>query len=1472
MVADAQHVSVARALLGFLAAEPNLVPACLDALASLYVDDADVHLETIEAAANLILSADAESAPVILKFLLSTSTSGNAENTKRVVDYVREGLEGVIPVRATNEDGQIPAAALDPKGKGKIVVTSDEDDALAIVADTLRSSFRANATACEMFLKQFVALRAPESHTPGDLWCLLALVSNGGPFSKRACGMLLKKCRTSPPAYTMEEFTAAIRGHGTALGAHFQSLLCIAEALASGTGPPGSSAGAGADPAAALNTASELYLLIFREFRSASQQTEVLACLLQHVGGRANSAMAENAEGMCALRTLQRMVTCPTARLQVVSYASMLESLLDFMPTMPPCMSRATYHALSALALVSSTPGVPGGAGDDDDDDSIASKLENELRMVVRKQLSHVEPSIQHLGRIGSVALLCALASTRAVDDSFPRAQSAARLLQWSRREVYRQGACAYGLWLDELADEVIARTGKRATREAPALAPDVVEKVLTTCQQDLEDLFLEDLDSTTGLLVGPGAATAEDEPRMVLTQLTQGGAAAAAAAHAAAASGISRLPRVSSSRSTAPAGRSGSAWLNLDGSRSPIALRIWPSVLAVTPNGQPAAQAGSLAFLAPLLRLLASCHASANTSLEEIDALLGCPLHLPTTADVHASLGVGAPLGLGVEWAPLARALCVALQAAIGWERELIGAFLGQFPKLAKRAPACVTAAGNEVLDLSEYNVHSVRFKVLHRLRSVYQLELLLDEVHHKLVQATREADETGDVPPSSMLVAMARHARTTGTKPSASGIGSTKLGAKRGRPTSATRRGKKAAANAPPPTPGITTPGPSAASTDSAARRRRRRPVISDDEETEDEDAHESDDGGSDGDDGGNAFGTASASEPVRPVSEVQPWCIREWPDSVFEVLKLLPPSSTGIKMAENLEFCSCNSTLALIPSLRPVLLALLRRIDPMTKRRNPFSKPTDAGSMADFGMGPAEASAHALALAARYLPSLRRVMDLCVKGLVEEQSCESMHSEPGRGGGSDCDGGVSHASLLSTHSHRPITGDPRELVTSACLSPHCVVHTCDVQRASRSSLLLALKCLCICAARCRRDAASGTPLSSSTLIAAFSKAFAGDEANSESSPWEASFSYLSKLANLSAVSDDLDVRMLACTALADILALSGSSEKLSSSLSSAASGVLTCGALKASPNLNQSCGSLFWNYAQPSGVSGGGSVWAKGRQKEVALLLDAYFVSGSSEEVCTTKLEHVVTKLLPSFDGTKVSADMPSLQAGTLLVWVKGAFKHLLSAYGSSVAKASDVVSAAQLDMASDDAVASPDAMAALQQYTHYATLLHDLVTVVRDLARQGVRGKTALVSECMSSCLKYVQLTGKLCDSLQKHASLSDAQCSGVFRCASKVQKSTRLLQIFCAEGKRWQDRQLLKMIPRLRAALESLLYRFKMVFAHRPEYANSWQIGKLKHKDLDGHQVSSQLVAPAGALDDYDDDVEDGDDIMEVVEE
>ena len=58
----------------------------------------------------------------------------------------------------------------------------------------------------------------------------------------------------------------------------------------------------------------------------------------------------------------------------------------------------------------------------------------------------------------------------------------------------------------------------------------------------------------------------------------------------------------------------------------------------------------------------------------------------------------------------------------------------------------------------------------------------------------------------------------------------------------------------------------------------------------------------------------------------------------------------------------------------------------------------------------------------------------------------------------------------------------------------------------------------------------------------------------------------------------------------------------------------------------------------------------------------------------------------------------------------------------------------------------------------------------------------------------------------------------------------------------------------------------------MVFAHRPEYANSWQIGKLKHKDLDGHQVSSQLVAPAGAFDDYDDDVEDGDDIMEVVEE
>ena len=239
-------------------------------------------------------------------------------------------------------------------------------------------------------------------------------------------------------------------------------------------------------------------------------------------------------------------------------------------------------------------------------------------------------------------------------------------------------------------------------------------------------------------------------------------------------------------------------------------------------------------------------------------------------------------------------------------------------------------------------------------------------------------------------------------------------------------------------------------------------------------------------------------------------------------------------------------------------------------------------------------------------------------------------------------------------------------------------------------------------------------------------------------------------------------------------------------------------------------------------------------------------SYFACGSADDVALSRLQHAAGELIPSLAGVSASRDMAALQASTLNVWVKSAFKHLLGAYGQSVRESSSVASSSGDEMCEDGA---EPGTAELHRYTDLACVFLDLVTAVRTFAMSGVRGKTALVSEAITSGLKFVQLTGRLCDSLRVHAMASDARCALVWRCACKVQKSTRVLQIFCAEGKRWQDKALLRLVPGVRRALERLLYQMKLVFADRPEYATSWQIGKLKHRDLEGNHVSSQYVGP-----------------------
>lgn len=81
-------------------------------------------------------------------------------------------------------------------------------------------------------------------------------------------------------------------------------------------------------------------------------------------------------------------------------------------------------------------------------------------------------------------------------------------------------------------------------------------------------------------------------------------------------------------------------------------------------------------------------------------------------------------------------------------------------------------------------------------------------------------------------------------------------------------------------------------------------------------------------------------------------------------------------------------------------------------------------------------------------------------------------------------------------------------------------------------------------------------------------------------------------------------------------------------------------------------------------------------------------------------------------------------------------------------------------------------------------------------------------------------------------------------SSVVQICKIHQKPTRILQTFCAHSKRTRDTSLTGLVPPLRKSLELLLYRVKDLL-HTNNATDAFQLGNLKHRDINGEVLSSQ---------------------------
>ncbi|XP_078163114.1 fanconi anemia group D2 protein isoform X2 [Carex rostrata] len=276
------------------------------------------------------------------------------------------------------------------------------------------------------------------------------------------------------------------------------------------------------------------------------------------------------------------------------------------------------------------------------------TSIGNELLMIVRKQVSNPDKKYRNMGIIGTLRVVCSLGDTHAPGNFSSshksNSEEALELLQMAISSCKTDVLPLISLY-DELS----------ALLERKNLQPTIIDWVGIHAGE-FESLFLADL----------------DEGQLTTKQISDG--------------------------------IKGELWMNLDGDLSPVCINILPLVASFLEQNS-----SSLQILPSQFTLLSVVERLTNQgSLGGIDALLGCPLHLPSPQ----CLGGG-------NWRKLSekqrKMVCLSFYYAVNWIRELLNVFSTQVVM---------------VDFITQKTKSEMVGKLLKRLRNLILLEGLLDRI----------------------------------------------------------------------------------------------------------------------------------------------------------------------------------------------------------------------------------------------------------------------------------------------------------------------------------------------------------------------------------------------------------------------------------------------------------------------------------------------------------------------------------------------------------------------------------------------------------------------------------------------------------------------------------------------------------------------------------------------------------------------
>ncbi|XP_063282530.1 Fanconi anemia group D2 protein [Pelobates fuscus] len=576
---DSQHNDIAKELNSLLQQNIQLTVPILDALSSLNLNT-ELLIEVRRSVMSTLSAVELEDLPVIIKFILHSITPSDAveviSELRRTLD-----LESCVPIP------QIQASQNKMKNKPHAGQQGSNQDCVSLLMDAIKSAIRFQKHTSEAWIKAIENVDTLADHKVTDFIVLLILHTTNNNNSKKQVERVLRnKIRLG--CISDQLLQSAFKNHSQVLRDYFSSILSLAQTLLR------------SPETIVVSFGSLMYKRTFSAYDSYCQQ-EVIGALVTHV------CSGYSAEVDVALNVLIQLVTQQPAA--VALYAVFIKGILDYMDNLNVQQIRKLFQILSMLAFSKGQEG---------------SHIQDDMYIVIRKQLSSTVIKYKRIGIIGAVRMV----GSMALDRSQPGAKNAeSRPLN---TDVFRQ--------VTALLD--LVRTCSEKTPEASALYYDelasliqkgnldqqVMDWVNKTVLDDFQDDFVVDLDQTLeGNFLFPVKAMYnldEDE--------SQGGIV------------INLLPLLSQECLT----RGTAQETNKERLVSPICL-------------------------SPFFRLLRLCIEDQHDgNLEEIDALLGCPLYL---TDLEVTEKLESHSKQEREF------LCTLLFFALNWCREVVNAFCKQ-------------------------------------------------------------------------------------------------------------------------------------------------------------------------------------------------------------------------------------------------------------------------------------------------------------------------------------------------------------------------------------------------------------------------------------------------------------------------------------------------------------------------------------------------------------------------------------------------------------------------------------------------------------------------------------------------------------------------------------------------------------------------------------------------------------------------